>query len=112
MRSVPPREFGSRTANGFTPGTTYGYDEYNDAPYRCACGATHRLGVDAIPVRETPRPSGVYFVAACADGGMTLLKARGVLRFKHLEPRLWTLVESESDDRELALGTVTARGVC
>jgi hypothetical protein len=43
---------------------------------------------------------------------MTLLKARGMLRFKRLEPRLWTLVESESDDRELALGTVTARGVC
>jgi hypothetical protein len=43
---------------------------------------------------------------------MTLLKARGVLRFKHLEPKLWTQVETESDKRELAFGTLTARGVC
>jgi hypothetical protein len=112
MRSVPPREFGSQTARGYEPGTAYEYDQYDHAPFRCACGSIHRLGEDAFPVRDTPRTTGIYFVAACDQGGITLLKARGVLRFKHLEPRLWTLVENESDDRELALGTETARGVC
>ncbi len=112
MRSVPPREFGSQTARGYEPGTAYEYDEYTHAPFQCACGATHRLGEDAFPVRDTPRTSGIYFVAACDRGGITLLKARGVLHFKRLEPRLWTLVETESDSQELALGTLTAHGVC
>ena len=112
MRSVPPREFGSQTARGYEPGTAYEYDEYTSAPFKCACGATHRLGVEAFPVRDTPRTSGIYFVAACDRGGITLLKARGVLRFKRLEPQLWTLIETDSDNRELALGTLTARGVC
>ena len=65
MRSVPPREFGSQTARGYEPGTAYEYDEYTYAPFKCACSATHRLGVDAFPVRDTPRTSGIYFVAAC-----------------------------------------------
>jgi hypothetical protein len=112
MRSVPPREFGSQTARGYEPGTAYEYDEYTHAPFRCACGETHRLGEDAFPVRDTPRTSGIYFVAACDQGGITLLKARGVLRFKRLEPQLWTLIETDSDNREMALGASTARGVC
>ncbi|MGB5160774.1 MAG: hypothetical protein WBP10_05640 [Thermoanaerobaculia bacterium] len=112
MRTVPPREFGSQTARGCEPGTAYAYDEYTHARFRCACGAIHRLGEDAFPVRDTPRRSGIYFVAACDQGGITLLKARGVLRFKRLEPQLWTLIETESDNRELVLGTLTSRGVC
>jgi hypothetical protein len=112
MRSVPPREFGSQTARGHEPGTAYDYDEYAHAPFQCACGETHRLGEDAFPVRETPRTSGIYFVAACGRGGMTLLKARGILHFKRLEPQLWALVETEADRDLLALGRLTARGDC
>ena len=112
MKSVPPREFGSQTARGHDLDSTSDFDRYFDSPFQCACGETHRLGEDAFPVRDTPRTSGIYFVAACDRGGVTLLKARGVLRFKRLEPQLWTLIETESDNREMALGTLTARGVC